>query len=606
MQFVQQMHESAKHSSGSAESADSGEMRLSAYYFYLGAAVNLLAWSPVLCRVTRGVVRYPDRMPTAVWIAPYGIAAVFDLFVIAQASRMTNWVRELPAVPPGVRYLRFFSLGKWRDIVTFGACMAFVLVSGVLYGVPSIRSWFGIHPQKPAAEPWCIMFFMLLSYLVFRAISFVAQKMSYRVHHQGVALLLYLMLGLAIFFGWGRVVMTNVHTHNEAVWGIALLCLFFLVLFVHVCFVTCDTEYQAVPQEDEAQQDENKALHSLHEAHSWAVVFHVGLIVWTLLIGISVSGDYTDDYILSHLSTYFLTTDWEYVSLTKEQTSGKFDVPYCATENAMPVFYLLCCCAWSAASATQHALSCAVLSKPTSVAECSPAPLIVSIVDKLPGIGWIVGWGAVFAGLMLPVVHNYGLSTNLLVATVVIPAVAAHVWRWRAVVNTQCYVVLCIAAVAALVWYLYVAAPKQLVATGLIAAVAALVWYLCAVAPKQLYPAEQPLSKTRRYKWTEYSFSATLMFLVVQLNSRVMSAHELVLGTGCFGLSMLLVHSVDAHLDRVEPLLGLRQQANDELAFVYLSFFAKGILCVALTVPVLFIPNINYETKPVPCTPAQG
>ena len=592
----------------------------SAYYFYLGAVVNLLAWSPVLCRVTRGVVRYPDRMPTAVWIGTYGIAAFFDLFVIAQASSMTNRVRHAPECPATMSSVRFFALGEWRGIVTFGACMAFVLVSGVLYGVPSIRAWFGIHPEQQPAEPWCIMCFMVWAYFMFLLVLQGMHWVKYSVQREWEQLLICVSIGLVVFFGWGRVVMTNVHSHSELGWGIALVLSFAAVLAIHLWQVpqlepAAPTETDRLRQPDvgptpgatvcvgpptvcvgaptvcvgppmvcvgapmvcvgpptvcvgpptvgeDSSAGRGSActghLGRLYQAHGWAVVFHSALILWTLLIGLSVSGDYTTDYVFSYLSTYFLTTDWEYVSQMRDVLTDKFDVPYCGTDKAMPVFYLLCCCAWSAASATQHVMSCRVLRPQSGLRFDGPASLVVRATDGLPHRGGsYAGCAAVFFGLLLPVVHNYKLSANLFIAAVPI------------------------------------------------AAVAALVWYACVLAPPQLYAhADDPLTKSRMYKWIEYSFSATLMFLVVQLNSRVVSAHELVLGTGCFGVSMLLVHSVDAHLNKVHSALSREEQANDELAFVYLSFFAKGILCVALTVPVLFIEKMKYETKPVPCTPA--
>ena len=44
-------------------------VRRSVYFILAGGLLYFVSWAPILCRVTRGIVKYPELMPTPVWIA---------------------------------------------------------------------------------------------------------------------------------------------------------------------------------------------------------------------------------------------------------------------------------------------------------------------------------------------------------------------------------------------------------------------------------------------------------------------------------------------------------------------------------------------------------
>lgn len=72
-------------------------MRRSVYFLITGMLVYLLSWSSVICRVTRGIVRYPDKIPTFVWVLTLGILLFYETFVIAQCTSMTARVKQIMA-----------------------------------------------------------------------------------------------------------------------------------------------------------------------------------------------------------------------------------------------------------------------------------------------------------------------------------------------------------------------------------------------------------------------------------------------------------------------------------------------------------------------------
>jgi len=100
------------------------------------------------------------------------------------------------------------------------------------------------------------------------------------------------------------------------------------------------------------------------------------------------------------------------------------------------------------------------------------------------------------------------------------------------------------------------------------------------------------LQLLRTYRWIEYSLSATLMFVVVLSVADVSTAHEIVLSASLFALSMLMINPSSMALDDAEQLSGSRpsiaEVAEREKNFLFLSFFAKMLLCVVLVAPAAY------------------
>ena len=75
---------------------------------------------------------------------------------------------------------------------------------------------------------------------------------------------------------------------------------------------------------------------------------------------------------------------------------------------------------------------------------------------------------------------------------------------------------------------------------------------------------------------------------------------------------MISVHLMEAEMDRMEVIamdirpahggLSLVSRIECEQPFISLSFLAKGVLSVALTIPYIFIDGRKFEAAPQICT----
>ena len=147
------------------------------------------------------------------------------------------------------------------------------------------------------------------------------------------------------------------------------------------------------------------------------------------------------------------------------------------------------------------------------------------------------------------------------------------------------------------------------------------------------------LERVSAYKWIEYTFSASLMHVVVSYSAGISSSHELILSVCLFGGSMLTTNMANATLSRAEKNeffvlesptvvdladnecrpastcqkyrtckirrssnISIQTRVDNEMPFLFLSFFAKGVLCVALTLPWIFIEQRDSELRPTTCT----
>ena len=199
------------------------KVRRSVYYLLTGMLIYLLSWSSVLCRVTRGIVQYPDRMPTAVWVSTLGILLFYETFIIAQCTSMAARVRQIMAAQrvaleprrvwsekdtqlPNVSsctvmrafyvqasalgrkrdtfylmLLHFLSMPDWESIAFLAGGATIDLVTAVLYSVPFFRDeLFGLPEEQQRAEPWATMAFLLLVWLITVSLSALWEKHRHR------------------------------------------------------------------------------------------------------------------------------------------------------------------------------------------------------------------------------------------------------------------------------------------------------------------------------------------------------------------------------------------------------------------------------------------
>ena len=64
---------------------------------------------------------------------------------------------------------------------------------------------------------------------------------------------------------------------------------------------------------------------------------------------------------------------------------------------------------------------------------------------------------------------------------------------------------------------------------------------------------------------------------------------------------MILAHFVDSEFAPLDAQLPVATHIELEKPFIVLSFFAKGVLTAALTIPFVFADKATYELFPAAC-----
>ena len=100
------------------------------------------------------------------------------------------------------------------------------------------------------------------------------------------------------------------------------------------------------------------------------------------------------------------------------------------------------------------------------------------------------------------------------------------------------------------------------------------------------------------------------MHVVILLNTGILGAHEIFLSSALFSASLVLanvsdqcMHDAERGQDGVRraTCMALCDAVNTEKAFIFLSFFAKGILTLALVLPFLFADKMQFKVAPASC-----
>ena len=570
------------------------------YLFCVGCVVYVFAWVPVLCRITLGVTRYPDRMPIPVWVSVLGIVFFYELFIFAQCTSVAKRVAaawkvynagEAPRKGvPGKLYedlrqteepwsmliIWVLSFPDWRTIAIIAAGVSIDLVSAVVLVIPSVREGlFSNTNEQSRAEPYAMLTMLTLiwacSPLVLRLFKYV-ESSSVLAYASA-----YIFTGGAFFFGWGFLIQTDL-VHTDVVWPWTAALAVNALLVGVVLVVTTKTVHLS-PDGDggytRESTDTEFDIKVLANAHKWAGVMHVALIAFTLYIGTNRDGvdtfsDWWNDWLFMSEPLFLLMGDWELVSKVKDDplikptialaSSGQYRLDYCTTGKSMPVYLVLLSMGWSTASATQHFCSYRTLTG-------SPALVRGSVASNALVAGVV---SFVVALLIANNVHTAWYTLALLTAllfTLVAPAM------WATAFGVE-------------------------------------------GASNELTSAQtdnfQRIRTTRRYKWIEYTFSATFMHVVVMFIGGVKGAHEVVLACAVLATSMLFPGMMDAHVDSLEDTIEfvtsgrskdklVGDHVDTEKPFVFLSFFAKAILTIALSLPMVFINRGDYTIEPVPC-----
>lgn len=409
---------------------------------------------------------------------------------------------------------------------------------------------------------------------------------------------IYVLIGSLVFFGWGFL-MSQWITAPAWPWQLAVLVLAFLLfrkmyylgnwrLRLHHVDEVCDAPLR---------ENDSEMVHDMYQFshyHLAALFFHLTLVALTLFLGtLNEDIDWASDYIGLKRPAYFMTADWQRVSDIQDDnvtkallmlqasnrsdpflgmqgaTTPKIPIAYCATNSPLKVYFLYICMAWSICSAAQHMVSWYRLRHFQEKYKFRHGRMEYWVL--------LLAFTLVFVS---PALTRYGASWKpFALAAVLLPGVA---------------LLLQVAGLG--VFDLFDDADEQVC--------------IEATEPTTYQKAQWAIRDVRAYKWVEYTLSATLMHVVVTYVGGVLSAHELVLSAGALATSMLFCNMTDAalyegeqqHTLRKASIISIRQSIDTEMPFIFLSWFAKGVLCIALTVPWIFVSRGDYVVQPVPCS----
>ena len=405
--------------------------------------------------------------------------------------------------------------------------------------------------------------------------------------------MMYAVLTAVLVFVWGVVILANetLVTNYQLPWILIAVAVTF-VLGVVVVQSASRRIRDPLRQADRAVSAEvgqgrspQTIVEDLSRSHRNAAIFHFCLILFTLLLGLGNSDlDWYSDYIGLRRPTYFFTVDYNQMDDAGKNTTlkaalgqtseGKTMIGWCASTTDLPVFAIVLSLCWSSLSMLQHFISMRALT---------------------PGAcrTWLVGS---FTGVFR--------LTVLIVAATVIPAAMRGDWTWYGT------------SVLVMVLFSLILPALYMFTVGVLEVYPYSDRSVCQLPSE---PTEAQCSsavvRVSAFKWVEYTFSATLMHVVVCLIAGIYSSHEVALAAGLLATSLGTVHLLEAEMQRMEDLAGgpeglasqpmpfnVAHRAALEGPFINLSFFAKGVLCLALTVPFLFIDKQDFEVVPKWCT----
>jgi hypothetical protein len=470
----------------------------------------------------------------------------------------------------------------WQGVISLGAGMTIGLISSVLYSIPKLRELCSMPPDQTRAEPWAITSYLIVIWLAVLAFLEYAPASVSRLQPQ-TYVIAYIAIAVAFLFGWGRLVLANLSDDSDVAAKIITLILAIL-LVVGVVRKGRDTLYRKPPESDltntkppktkgHADKLDHELLLEYAAWHKNAMWFHWALVAFILAIGIAKTDvNWGEDYMLTHTDTYLFTGDWAEVTNAKDNLtalnlsvadylpttpSGKFRVDYCASqEHPIGIYGILLAVLWSITSACQHRYSagrCVNATEPADNGIDEPEPSYWPVHEKVRLI-------AVIAAFVL-VASYASFRTILGIALTAIIAGPIVVW-------------------------VVVYGPRRLYAP---------------LAQGKAHDARGAVLATRSYRWIEYSLSATYMHVAVLSVMGILSAHEIVMTVGVFAVAMILAHFVDSEFAPLDAQLPVATHIELEKPFIVLSFFAKGVLTAALTIPFVFADKATYELFPAAC-----
>lgn len=377
--------------------------------FLEGMLYHLLAWAPVLFATVKNVIEYPDMMPMPVWIAVFGIFAFYSTFVIAQCTTVVARIESLSMQGPD-RYevFRYFAVNDPKTLSYIATGMFTDLTLGVLFSVPDIRDFFGLHPEVSVAEPWALMSFFVLTAFLSALVSRLHPRIAFsETPSIGVEFFLYCVYAITVtmlWLGWGFMLnlVGATEAENATAWIVVftILAIAFVVYTVVVWWTSEEPKSSHMDPADSSQvKQEANRLCVYHKA---GIVLHSVLIIFTVLVGVVKGENYGGEWVGARLETYLFTPNWHQISLAKNETyraslrlapgtsragdGTRRALDYCVLDTTVPIYVVAVALCWSSLSLAQHVYSykCMLRINDKDSARAAGAPVSWDGVGKPP------------------------------------------------------------------------------------------------------------------------------------------------------------------------------------------------------------------------------
>ena len=506
---------------------------------------------------------------------------------------------------------------------------SFVCTSLYIFGIGCVAISVSVFRDKiadtdqKAVENFAQTALLLLAWIAFWCVLWRKQYISREYEalgHKSIVDLCTLMSGLAFgtIMGITSVLMLYFDVMLNVVFWI-LLCT--AAILATILLVVCNLRKKCNLIENDNNQNDDSAYDKLSNWHFKAAWFHMLLILFTFGIGVVKSGindfsDFVDDWLLVMKPSYLMIPDyyvWDSISKNdtlkhayRLNTYNQTEINYCAAKKTFPVSFVLASVLWSLASATQHIISYMLLQQQAQLFT------IGQLLSK------IATWYAPNQ------TSNYcfykQVVFTLVVCTLMILCVLfALQWDMFALILMSVWTIGLLLTLIAQHFIAHTSLSTKVEFEKAIAIseessdedqeyASTVMNDSSATANnyQQKFVKRRLVNITRKGKWQEYIFSASLMHFVLLYFSGIRSVHEIVSTTILFGSSMYFALISDKALIKAECklvrnaglsgtgfVLDLNTQCDMEMPFIALSFLAKGILDFALTLPALRVSTEN-------------
>jgi len=419
----------------------------------------------------------------------------------------------------------------------------------------------------------------------------------------------------AMYFAWDAMLADGNFGPHEHVW-LALLTLLTTGVTVLLFMMLGDKLARTDVVRRVHTVEESVSYKRLAQLHVCAAWFHMALILLSTFLGFvkdDVDGfnGFVRNWLLVNQKAYVMSPDYRVLfEISKDPTNAtkfkyrtnEYDqtvVSYCASRNGFPIAILALSMLWSIASIIQHLHSYYAMTDQIAMIKrkflrrfqtvhctkftccCNKAYLSIVLIFAFVVL-WIVFY---VSGNDVTVIEAIGLAALYSVITTLCVALCAQLCEPNVNYDTL---------------FLEAKPPTEDDSSSSDECEQG------AIDDRRLFRQHKALRTSQIAKWKEYIFSASAMHFVLVYFTGSHNIHEIMQTTVICAVSLYFAMLSDRALisaergagyvsrdlpvhtnDRTGYALSIHDQVMLEMPFMLLSFFSKGILDVALTLPAL-------------------